>query len=68
MDTQEIEAQEMFYQVSEQLEVLTKEFSKFNSESIGNIDSDKADEFREKLRELQVEADSYFKKFCYNKR
>ncbi|TOM76524.1 hypothetical protein [Vibrio parahaemolyticus] len=67
MNTKEIEAQEMFHKISERLEALTEEFSKFNAEQIGNIDSRGADEFREKLVELENEADRYFKQFCYAK-
>lgn len=67
MSREEIEAVEMFHKVSDRLDALNNEFSKFNAEEIGNIDSKVADDFRKKLLELETEASFYFDKFCYAK-
>jgi hypothetical protein len=63
MSREEIEASKMFHEVSDRLEALNKEFSKFNAKEPHNIDSKVADDFRKKLVDLEAEASNYFEKF-----
>ena len=67
MDTKEGDAQEKYHEISEKLEALQSEFSKFNAKDISNIDSEDADIFRKKILALESEADSYFKQFVYTR-
>ncbi|OJI53877.1 MULTISPECIES: hypothetical protein [Vibrio] len=67
MSNNEIQAQKMFHEISEQLEALNREFSEFNAGEIGNIHTEKADEFRKKLLTLEKKANHYFEQFCYVK-
>lgn len=67
MNTKEIIAQEKFHEISDKLDLLKKEFSKFNSSEIDNINTKEADDFREKILELEKVTSTYFTQFCYSK-
>lgn len=65
MTSKEECAQEKFHEVDDKLRALLKEFSKFNAEKIGNINREEAEQFRNKIIQLEKEADSYFQQFVY---
>lgn len=67
MNNNEIYAQRKFHEISDKLETLHSDFSKFNAENISNINSEDADIFRQEIKNLESEADSYFKQFAHSK-